>query len=553
MIFKSKYTSILTLGLVIFVAHYFQVNNFGLYEDDYIVSAGMSYELSDLLNLAWNSIISFQRPVAFIVYALIPYITSKFGGTLLLHLTGFFIVWLNASLIYLLIAKCFDKKYAFLGALIYVLLPALTIRGWLNHTTHMQPTITYLLCALLFYINNKKTLSYLTISLSLMTYELGILPFFLAPFFAYKWDKSLVRKLAIHIIILFGMMTAFIALRVIVQNAGDSDIRVLIHSPFETAIKIIYSIFIGPYTSLISFYVGPAITFKDILKSRFYVTSIANLFAIIPLCALLFYSLLNFFTPNTTPVSNNKFVESNKQEIKLVILGFLALFISYAMAFTHYPPKWLFGTGTAIHTSAAFAWSLLGPGIVGLIFNHIQSNRFKKLLCLLLSFYLSALILFHVSIQSEYVKSAKMQSQFWNAVIKLCPDLSEGTVIFYDRNDLTELESITTYSWAMSVTLEQIYQFPSEWKTPPRVFPIPKSNEVSVESKSIDWFVPTARWWAHWTNTPTRKIIFLRHENNEWIRKNYITLNGNDITLSNPTTSPIIEYPKGLIWENFQR
>lgn len=547
----NKLFTILFLGILIFVSHYFQVWDFGLYEDDYAVTSNLGYSFNDVWYQAVNAVSHFQRPVGFIVITLIPYLSSKLGGLHLLHFTGFLIVWINACLVVFFIGLNFDKRLALIGGIIYILFPALTIRAWLMHTTHMQPTITYLLLALILYVKNRKMFSYAVISLSLMTYELGILPFFMAPLFANPWNKSLLKKITIHSLILCLMMASIIFIRSSVQGAGDSDIKILLQSPIEIIPRVFFSLIIGPLTSIKSFFFGPALAIKDILKGQSIINNTSNLYAILPIFTLLAWTFLQLFA-TTKKIAKFHDKDSFKlQSFKLISLGFITLVFSYAMAFTHYPPKELFGTGTSIHTGAAFAWALLAPGILGLILSQIQSINLKRILCIVLAAYLSVLVLFHISIQSVYVKSAKIQNEFWNSVIELCPDLSEGTVIFYDRNDITEQDAITTFSWAISVTLEQIYQFPSDWKTPPRVFPVPKNEDVRFKKNSIDWFVPTARWWAHWDNTPINKIIYLRHENNMWIRKKDLPLDGKVIELSIPTTEPITKYPKGLIWDNF--
>jgi hypothetical protein len=548
----SRYLVIFFLGLLVFISHYFQFSNFGLYEDDYAVTSNLGYNLNDVWTAVVNSINNFQRPVGFIVITLIPFISSKFGDLNLLHLTGFLIVWLNAYLVFYFIRLNFDERFAWLGAIFYVLFPALTIRGWLMHTTHMQPTITYLLCALILYTNHRKTLSYIVISLSLMTYELGILPFFTAPMFANPWNRHLIKKLAFHSLILFGMMAIIIFIRSTVQGDGDGDIKILLQNPVEIIQRVFFSMFIGPYTSIKSFFFGPTMILVDIIRGQFIITNALNLLLIIPLFITLLWSFLYFFAVNKkNPQSFQNLYTT--QEFKLTTLGFLTLFLSYSMAFTHYPPKELFGTGTSIHTGAAFAWALLAPGLLGLIYSKIKHVPIKRIFCVGLAIYLSILVLFHISIQSVYVKSAKMQTDFWNAVVKLCPDLSEGTVIFYDKNNLVEQDAITTFSWAISVTLEQIYKFPSEWKSPPRVFPTPKKGDVHLQSNSIDWLVPQARWWAYWNNTPISKIIYLRHENNTWVRYKQLAIDGKTIELNIPTTEPTVTYPKGLIWDNFQR
>jgi hypothetical protein len=102
--------------------------------------------------------------------------------------------------------------------------------------------------------------------------------------------------------------------------------------------------------------------------------------------------------------------------------------------------------------------------------------------------FFTLLIGFGLDVQNDYVTGWREQRSFWTDLVALCPDLKDGEVIFVDpsglrdtrqllflRKDLTGVPD-TRQIKSLDVvydSLPQIYDFPNDWKQPPRVFRLP--------------------------------------------------------------------------------
>ena len=100
----------------------------------------------------------------------------------------------------------------------------------------------------------------------------------------------------------------------------------------------------------------------------------------------------------------------------------------------------------------------------------VQGSKFKGLAYLGLACVFSFLLGFGVVVQTDYVVSWKNQKEFWSRLIALTPDLDEGTVVLVDLEGLKDFRQIGANTWNLPRILPQIFDFPSTWQTPPRVF-----------------------------------------------------------------------------------
>lgn len=535
----SKIKIFIILGLLVFIAHYLKYQQFGLYEDDYIVSDGMSFTWAQTTSNFINCFKSFERPVGFFTITFFPYLASKVGGGIeSLHLLGFFIVWLNAVLIYILIKHGFSQANAFAGAVIFILFPADTTKGLLIHAFHLQQSLTYLLLACIFYVKNKKVLSYAIAILPLLTYESAILPFFAVPLLAYKWDRAIIKKIALHLVVIVVILTVYSSIRL---HIGAGMVAEKVGKPADIALKTGGSMIIGPIISGSSFIVRPITALMAVCSTDLIDAYHKGYYYVIVVMLLLSWALSKSKSDDggglkglTYKVSNdvlrtNLSIETDEYIVKtckLSLVGIIVIIISYGLAFTHFPPTAFQGRATSVHLASTIGWSLLGSGLLGLALQLGDIFKKKNLAVVILSLYLSLLALFHIRVQDDYVKSWKIQKEFWSEVLRLCPDMTEKTIIFFDKKGLEKTTYIETFSWAVPVTLEQIYSFPVQWERPPRVFPKPEESEVVFENMAIRWHVPTARWWSYWDVLTKENTIFLQYESNRWVRKNSLSLSG---------------------------
>ncbi len=553
------------LGILVFIAHYWNFRQFGLYEDDYIVSDGMSFTWAQIRANFIASIVSFERPVGFFTITFIPYLSAKAGGLGLLHLIGFLIVWLNAALVFLLIRNRFSQTNALLGAIIFVLFPGDTTKGLLIHALHLQQSLAYLLLACICYVKNKKTLSYALVILSLLTYESAILPFFAVPLLAYKWDKAIIKKIVIHLVVMMVILAVYTAIRLYV---GDGRMVTMAGSPTDTAVRILSSMILGPAVSGLTFVIRPVTALRD-----FFSTGLSGYgyYGMTIILLVLAWSLLRLksvskpiaYTAQNAVLKMSSSIATLKidfsimsEEIvktsKLALIGLIVVIISYALAFTHFPPIAITGRATSVHLASTIGWSFLGSGLLGLALQFGEMHGKRNATAIIIAIYFSLLALFHLKVQDDYVKSWKMQREFWREVVKLSPDMTEKTIIFFDKKGLIETSYIQTFSWAVPVTLEQIYSFPIQWERPPRVFPRPAESEVSVGDSTIRWQVPTARWWSYSDVQEKENIIFLQYENNSWVRKNEMTFSGSTFQVKKiKAGGKYLNFEEGRLYRDF--
>jgi hypothetical protein len=73
-------------------------------------------------------------------------------------------------------------------------------------------------------------------------------------------------------------------------------------------------------------------------------------------------------------------------------------------------------------------------------------------------------------VQKEYSQAWADQRAFWTAVLPQIQDMTNGTVILADPKGLGNTRQAGGNTWNMPRVLNQIYTFPVDWKTPPRVF-----------------------------------------------------------------------------------
>ena len=524
------------LGLLVFIAHYLKYRQFGLYEDDYVVSAGMSFSWPAIKTNLINCFTSFERPIGFFTIVFLPYLGAKVGGLEFLHLMGFSIVWLNTVLVYILIRQGFSQKSAFIGAVTFALFPADTTKGLLIHAFHLQPSLTYLLLSCILYLRNKKALSYAVIILPLLTYESAILPFFAVPLLAYNWDRAIIKKIALHILIMAAILTAYTAIRMCV---GEGRLAEAASDPARTIAKAAASMILGPVCSGLLFVIRPVTGLIEFCRTDISDYFSKGYYSLIAVLAVLSWGLLrsdNGDAPKRTlyRLSSGALkmnlsmepAESTVKLCKLVVAGMAVIVISYGLSFVHFPPIAIRGRATSVHLAATLGWSFFCAGSFGLFLLMGEILNKKSMATAILSVYFLLLAIFQLKVQGDYVKSWDIQKRFYREVISLCPDISEKTIIFFDKGSLRETEYIQTFSWAVPVVLEQIFSFPPEWERPPRAFPEPVEAGIKIGKGDIKWYVPTARWRAYWDTLALTNTIFVQFQNNKWLRKDRMIFSG---------------------------
>jgi len=128
-----------------------------------------------------------------------------------------------------------------------------------------------------------------------------------------------------------------------------------------------------------------------------------------------------------------------------------------------------------------------------------------------LTAYLALLLAYRVSIQQGFVAAWANERRFWTSAVAALPDLDEGTVIIVPREGLPEGRFIEAFSWAGPLILQQLYEFPTRWKIPPRLFFVDSDWVKGLQGTgaAVRWTVPAAERPQHQEILPQGNVIVL--------------------------------------------
>jgi len=512
------------LACIAWIAHFFYFRHFGLYEDDYAhIAPAMGWDLAALLRHARVFVTWPQgRPIHFFLPRLFSFIGAGLGGLHTVYVIGFIIVTLNAFLFYILMERTIRSEVlALTGALAFCLFPADTTHTLLTHALTLQTSLMFLLIASLCYLSGKRKISYLVALGALLTYESPFMVFFGIPLLKDKWDRSLVREYIGHAVILSGIILGVVGIRMF---TGDERLMMMRRTDiFLVPVKILASVVIGPFASLLLFFYRPARTISH------WNTGIALVFVMCLGVFLWQYHRLRIDSIDERsdyPLSfhSKVFTLSGSLQApiyyagvaKLFLAGIMMLCLAYVVSFTYFPPIATFGRGTGVHLAAAFGGSIIFACLCSLFLSMANAYGLKRYAIMVLSLYLSLVVGYRFSIQQDFKQSWQNQRWFWTSVIENSPDMTDGTVILVLRDDLPKTRYILTNSWADPFILEQIYQFPKHWKNPPRLLVVGNNWTQNVIMRGEEWTMP---WVGYYEFTlQDSNVILLQMVDDKLIR-----------------------------------
>jgi hypothetical protein len=535
---------------LIWISRFLLSSSFGLYEDDWNFSGNaITNTLAQNIDRISSALFTFWqgRPLHMTFLTFIPSFGSKIGGVNALYFIGFLILSSNACLFYSLLKKISDQPYiSIIATLFFCLYPADTTFNYLQHLFGLQTSLLFLLLAFHFYVifdersEYQKIVSYIMAILCLLTYESPFLTFLTAPFLL----KNRTRKQIIsHFLTVALILIVYFTLRKI---AGEQ--RVVGLGTTSIIQTLIYQIFAGPIIALGTYFFRPLE-----IVTQF---KLENLFILLITLPIL-YAVINYFINNEKQITKG----NSKKYLKvpdLLVIGIVMTILAYPSALT-LSVNIIDGRASRVHFSA-----ILGTTIVlsclwnFLIIKNNSQEVFKKLTIFLLALHLSFLFIFCINVQNFYKLSWQYQQAFWSDVMALSPDIDQETVILVQAPNLQWGKQINPFDWSVPSILGSIYDFPKDWKFPPRLYildsqvnnvdgwksMIDKNNQFLMSNKN-----GSLRYYYEWE--PERKvdakdIILLVEENNQLVRKPFLKLsNGNLVSLKrNDNKIPLQTYKK---------
>lgn len=503
----SKLVILLGLGAVVWVTNFCYSGSFGLYEDDWV-------RIPTVIGLSWSELfhkVIFEtggqgRPFHDGLIFLFSFIGIKLGGLKYAYAIGFVIVTINAYLFYTFLEKIYDNRiFSITGALTFCLFPADSTRDYLTHSLGVQPSLAFLLTALHLYVSGRKKLSYLVVFLCLIAYEPLFTVFFVAPLFDRKWDSQLPKQLFRHGIVLVAVILCAGILRKL-----SSENQISNFSPLSIVLLLVNPI-IGPITSLTMLVYRPIETLLKLNVELAFFSGLAG---------ICFVCLFAYFQP--TPLNSRfrvqtfdrvkrfaKIPEFFKPYTKPLITGSIALVLAYPLAMTTYGFA-NNGRTARVHAPAIIGVSILSACICSAILLAANKHNRQRLAIFGLAGFFALLVGFGMRVQQDYQLMWQHQRGFWTDVVRLCPDLNEGTVIFVEPSGLIDTrqqipfrpsrgvsdpKQIKGIEWELPHVLPYLYQFPRSWKIPPKVFRLQSDWENKILTKQGLFHVSAAIEW----------------------------------------------------------
>ncbi|MGF1937284.1 MAG: hypothetical protein RM347_023355 [Nostoc sp. ChiQUE02] len=560
---------IFILAIITFIAHFWHYQNLGLYEDDYfLIAQPMSMNVVDFSEFFKWHILNYSstegRPLLYIIEFSVGFLGKLIEDFRVLYLINYLVILINNILFCWFLKSIWNQPiFIVTGTLAFTLFPADTNHAYLTHIS-LYSSLTFLLLAFLFYLFNKKLLSYLLIFASILCYETMLPLFVTAPLFKNHWDKSLLKEMIRHILILAAMLATIVIVRKITGEGRIDELNILtsIFTPIRQMV-------IGPFISLSMFFYRPAQTLLN-LKGE--------LLVFVPLSILGFILLLSNLkieAKEDFDANDNTLILSSIK--KLTFLGLTLLVLSYPLFFTRVATE-INGRGSRVHMTAALGASILIGLLCYLIINLFNNNNLARNLANAgLAVFFSLLVGFGLTVQQENQMTWEYQRAFWTDIIHLCPDIEPDTIILVDAPDINTGKHLHSFiQWGTPITLRQIYKFPKTWERLdelpqtedkprwyfwrkytfyPKVYRLSQNWQDTIinqgkfdfdpKSKSFEYFLK----WEAPRLIDSHDIILLQEKNGQLFRRSKpLTISGQVFEFKPIYESAIELFEKGILY-----
>ena len=455
------------LGITTWIAHFWYYASFGLYEDDHVrVSSAMNWAGRQVLNSVLNQLLMRYgqgRPLHDSLIWLFSYLGNKLGGLHVIYWFGYFILIINVFLFYFLLKRLWHQPvFTVTGALAFSLFPADTTRVFLTHALGIQPSITFLLVAFHCYLSGRRKLSYFVILGSLLCYETIFPVFLVAPLLKQKWDSKLIGKTLKHALTLGVMIIAV----VIVRKFRLQGFGVIADPSSQDIMQGLGDLIIGPIVSMATFLYRPVQSLFFLNGERLIFLSlyfIGIVWLLLSLKLDISSNELHLMTSRRSQPFHLAIPEFLKPITKLILLGLTMLSLAYPLTLTT-SGTIIGGKGSRVHSAAVVGASILFACLCSVIWFIAKVYRKKRLAIIGLAGFFTLLVGFGLIVQKDYQTSWNEQKTFWTDVVRLCPDIDEGTVILVEGISPSSTRvSVRPYFSSLTLVLNKIYDF-SNWK-----------------------------------------------------------------------------------------
>jgi hypothetical protein len=528
---NQRWWTVLDLGFLAFffwIARYWHSIHFGLYEDDLtIIPDAFTRSVNSLVQYIFSYIVHLYghaRPLSDSFIYFFSWIGWHLSGLFGIYLIGYIITVINICLFYWLMRRISNRTFAFVAALGYILYSADTTQVFLTHSLGVQPSFIFLFLALHSYLSNKRVLSYFLAFLILFSYELPFVLFLIAPLLTKNWNKTLLKELFFHTLIIVLMIGGIFILRSFIGEGriAGLGLKDIILTPIIHMVQ-------GPVVSLGSFVLRPVQVLSS-LNLEIVIVIILS-FGIL---AFVFSRLEVESTLNWRSLwrvirdrdARRVLPEPVKMLGRLLVTGAALLILAYPLTFTVRAYA-ISGRDTRVHAAAVVGAAIIVACLVYLIFLMVQ-KRWRWLTNLVLAGFFALMVGYGFVIQNDYVRAWQLQKDFWRELLPLINDAGDETVILVDPAALTDTRQIGANYWNLPRVLDQIYNFPPKIKDIPRVHRLETGWENKLVTSDGKFQVNAISAYSvpdYFGEFNPENVILIQRENGQLVRRQVVTLN----------------------------
>jgi hypothetical protein len=489
---------VLLIGLF-WVVRYWHSAEFGLYEDDLThLPTAVTMSGDQLLRFVFDPVRNLRlygngHPIHFTLIFTLANLGWRLADLNGAYWIGFVIGAVNIALVYALFKRVHSTALGVLSGLAYVLYSADTTQAFLTHSLGLQPSITFFLLATHAYLSGRRWIAYILATLTLFIYETPYTVFFAIPLLAPAPRSGWARDMLRHALILGTILVGVILWRTAV---GDDRIAGLeLWQVFSVPILHMVE---GPIVSLGTYLYRPIQTVQGLTLE------IVVVFLIAFVAALLLFARLRLDTPGSLREDLRLifgharrggrvliFVKSvwltlpgtTRSLLRLAGTGLLMLALAYPLTFTVRAYA-ISGRDTRVHAGGVVGAAILVGSLLLLLLQVAETLGWRRQVAVLLAAWIGLMTGYGFVIQQDYRLAWEYQKDFWRDLVQLVPDVEAGTVILIDPEGLVDTKQIGANYWNLPRVLDQLYEFPEDWKLRPRVIRLAGDWDARILNES---------------------------------------------------------------------
>ena len=279
-------------------------------------------------------------------------------------------------------------------------------------------------------------------------------------------------------------MLTIMLLGVYLLRSVISDSRLVSFSLPQMVLISVKNMLLGPVTTLRIFItrpIRPLVSFDleiglVVALSMLVLTLV--LWRVKPEFSLNIASIRSWFLPKDK--NGATFPEQPRPYVRLLAAGLVMLILAYPLTFT-VDALASGGRNTRVHAAAVVGASIFMGSLIMLVLAMLENWKMRRLGTLLVSAWLALLVGYGFILQADYVTAWRLQRQFWTDLLPLIGDVQDGTIVLVGPEGWQDVYQIQANTWNLPRVLDQLVEFPEEYRQAPRVYRLASSlGEASI-------------------------------------------------------------------------